>query len=150
MTVRFAVALRVPDLAVTVVGVDAGVTARALSHTRFPLTPVTVAMAVFAVDHTTTPVMSREVPLLKEPVAVMRVRVFLTRKGLAGEMTMSVRFPPVTLRFAVPLIPPRVALIEVVPCKRVVAAPEAAIVAISGLDEVQAARLVMSPVVPSE
>lgn len=144
MTVRLVVAVNVPDVAVTVIGTPAGVTARAFRNARFPPgVVVTDAMAGLATDQVTAPVMSRvtsEAPLLKEPVAVMRTTVSLARLTVAGEMVKLVRLPPVTLRVVVPLIPPRVAVITVVPCKKDLAAPPVVgIVATSGLDELQTA-----------
>jgi hypothetical protein len=158
VTVRLVLPTTVPNVAETVAGLN--VVERAFSQARFPPGVVTVAMEGSDVDHATAPVMSRELPLLKEPVAAMRTRVLLTRDTLAGEratpervagdITIPVRFPPVTLRLDVPLTPFRVALIVVVPCKRVVAAPLlATIVAIPGMDEVQVTWLVMSAVDPS-
>ena len=78
-------------------------------------------------------------PLLKVPVAVMRRLVSLTRIAGAGETVNAVRLPPVTLSSVVPLTPFRAALIEVVPCKSVFAAPPGAIVAKSAMDELHSA-----------
>jgi hypothetical protein len=157
ITARLVVTVTEPDLAVTMVGVAVGVTARAFSSARFPPEAMTVARFVFAVDQATTPVMSRKAPLLKVPVAVMRPTVPLTRVILlfVAEMLSTVRaiefsVPPVTLRLVDPLTPDRVALIKVVPCARAVAVPPGAIDATPGLPELQTTLLVISGVVPSE
>src|SRR6185369_10250855 len=79
VTVRLVVTgVTVPDLAVTMVGIDDGVTAVALSSARFPPGVVTLAILVSATDHSTTPLMSRLAPLLKVPMAIMRTEVSLT------------------------------------------------------------------------
>jgi hypothetical protein len=135
VTVRLVVPATVPDLAVIVVAVE--VTANVLSHAKDPET-VTVAILVSATDHATAPVISREEPLLKVPVAVTWLVVSLASVGVVGVIDIAVRVPPVTLRLAVPVMLSKVALIEVVPCARVVTVPLVLIVAMVGLDEAQA------------
>lgn len=74
------------------------------------------------------------------------------KTGLSGvsRSPLGFRARAVTVRFVLPLIPPRVALIEVVPTATVVATPAVVIVAIPVWDEAQVTVLVMSAVVPSE
>lgn len=148
VTVRLVVADSVPAGSVTLdVTVVSGVTALAERKTRFPAGGVTVARLVLAGKKVTTLVISRFAPLLKVPVAVMRATVPWTRVTSAGVTVKPVSVPPVTLRFVVPLTPFRLAVINVVPCDRVVAEPPVAvIVATLELNEVQVARFVMSTV----
>lgn len=72
--------------------------------------------------------------------------------GLSGVSfsPLAIRAGAVTVRSVFPVIPFRVALIDVVPAATVVATPPVAIVAILGWDDAQVTVLVMSGVVPSE
>jgi len=63
--------------------------------------------------------------------------------GLTGVICTELGTGAVTVRFVLPLIPFRVALIEVVPSATVVAKPPEAIVAMLFRDESQATALVM-------
>ena len=146
VTARVDVPVINPDLAVIVAD---DVVSRALSHARVPPEEVTVALALSDDDHSTAPVRSRDVPLLKIPVAVIRLTVPLTSFGEGGSTLILVRFPPVTLRFDDPLTLPNVALMEVVPWASALATP-AEIVALEVSDEPQLTKAVISGVVPSE
>ena len=81
VTARVDVPVINPDLAVIVAD---DVVSRALSHARVPPEEVTVALALSDDDHSTAPVRSRDVPLLKIPVAVIRLTVPLTGFGEGG------------------------------------------------------------------
>jgi hypothetical protein len=88
-------------------------------------------------------------PLLKFPVALMRTLMSLTRVGVAGEMLILVRFPPVVLRVIDWLTPPPsglVALIVVVPCVSALIVPSVTIVAMAVLEELQVTLEVTSKV----
>src|SRR6185369_8209660 len=100
---------------------------------------VTVARAGLAGVHVTSAVISRVVPLLNVPVAVMLWVTPWTSVTLAGLRVMPVRVPPVTLRLEVPVTPlGAAALIVVVPCASVCTAPPVGeIVAMAGWDELQ-------------
>jgi hypothetical protein len=110
----------VPDLAVTLAPDD---NVRDFSQARFPPEVVTVATAAGSTVQSTAAEMSRELPLLKVPVALKRTEESLTSLIDAGVTVITVRLPPVTLRFAVPLTLPREALIKTVPGMSVVAVP---------------------------
>ncbi len=151
VSVKGVAADRVPegdgDGAAAAIVVD-DVTARGFRNARLPPEVVTVANDVLAGVQVVAPVMSRELPLLKVPVAVMRPTVSLTSVMAAGEMEIAVKLPPVALRLVVALTPPRVAPIVVVPCVSAVAVPLLlTIVAQVGFDELQATRDVISAVV---
>jgi hypothetical protein len=71
--------------------------------------------------------------------------------GPVGAICSPVRVGAVTVRFVLPMIPFRVALIKVVPAATVVATPLLAMmVAMPVADELQVAVVVMTAVVPSE
>jgi hypothetical protein len=122
-----------------------------------PPTPVArplveiVAVAAVADAHVTVAEMSDVVASSKVPVAMNCSVVPLAIVGVAGVTAIETSVAgAVTMRAAVLLTPPLVAVMTVVPLATPVATPAAEIVAVAGVADVQVAVAVRSIVVPSE
>ena len=112
-----------------------------------PLLP-TVATDVLDELQVTCEVISRVVPSANVPVAASCCVPCGDMPGLAGVMEMEDRVTGVTVRGVLPQIPPKPAVMVVVPAAMAVARPLLFTVATDVLDELQATSQVTSWVVP--
>ena len=143
VTVRVAVPWILPEVALMVEVPVALAVAR-------PLLLAIVAVVVLDELQVTCVVMSRVVPSEYVPEAVNCWVAPTALLAVAGVTAIEFRVVAVTVRVAVPDIPPKAAVMVVVPAATAVAMPLLLIVATPVLDEFQVTCAVISRLVPSE
>jgi hypothetical protein len=140
-TVRLAVPLTPPEVAVTVVAPGAAVVA----------VPLLLIVATVVEDelHAAVEVRLCALPSVNVPVAVNGCVLPVNREAVAGVTAIDTTAGAVTVSVADPVKPPDIAEIVVVPWAKLAARPTAFTVAAAGVEEFQVAVLVTFFVVPS-